>query len=396
MMEQRIIIHCDADNYFAAVEEKYNPSLRGIPFAVCGDLEMRHSIVMTKNSLAKKAGVITGISYAQAKQICPELVYVKADIGKYYAQTDLLRKIFFKYSDDVFHYGPDESWIDLGNVPYHEAAQIADLIRIEIMYSHGLSASLGVSDNLIFAKIGSDFQKPNTVTVITKDNYKDIVWTLPADKLIFVGAERKKTLHCHGISTIGDIANADPFYLCKILGKVGYDLWRYANGNDRYFKPNTDQIGSVGNTITPPDDLKNNGDVSATLYLLASAVCARLKKHGLKSRCISITMRDNAFNKVTRQCSFKMATDSVNYVFNKTYELFKRHYKWHRPLRSIGVCASSLDNMAQLTIAPINDCELCIDIDARIKRLTNRLGPLKVEQSTMTKDWWECAVDIPS
>jgi len=395
-MANRVIIHCDADNFYASVEEKHNPALRGVPFAVCGDREMRHSIVMTRNGLAKKAGVPSGISFAQARRICPELLYVTADISKYYAQTELMREIFNKYSESVHHYGPDESWIDLGKVPYREAEQIADLIRIEVKYAHGLSASLGVSYNLIYAKIGSDYRKPDAVSVITQDNYEEIVWPLPAEKLIFIGEKRKNILNCSGITTIGDVAKADPLYLGRLLGKVGYDLWCYANGNDRHFKPNTDRIGSIGNTITPPADLMNNHEVSATLYMLATAVCARLKKHGLKARCVRISMRDSAFNKTTRQTSFFVATDNVNYVFNKAYELFTRHYKWHRPLRSVGLCADNLDNMVQLTLEPYDKCELSIDIDARIRKLVERIGTVKLEQSSMTKDWWVCVEDIPS
>jgi len=351
---------------------------------------------MTRNSLAKKAGVPSGISFAQARRICPELRYVTADIDKYYAQTELIRDIYKRYSDDVFHYGPDESWIDLGNTSFWQAEQVAELIRIEIMYSLGLSASLGVSNNLIYAKIGSDYRKPNTVSVITQENYKEIVWPLPVDKLIFIGEKRKDILRRVGVSTIGDVAKANPFNLSKILGKVGYDLWCYANGNDRYFKPNTDQIGSIGNTITPPADLKNNDEVSAALYLLATAVCTRLKKHGLKTRCVSINMRDNAFNRITRQCSFSMATDSVNFIFNRAFELFTRHYKWNRALRSIGISTSNLDNMIQLTLFPVEDCKPIIDVDSKLERLAKRLGPVTIEKSTMTKDWWICAEDTAS
>ena len=249
---ERVILHCDMDNYFAAVEEKHNPDLCKVPFAVCGDPAMRHSIVMSKNSLAKRAGVRTGLSYAQAKQLCPTLGYVKADMSKYLDETKAARRIYQKYTDTIVPYGMDESWIIFDDcVSIDEARQIADVIRIEIKYSLGLSASVGVSYNYIFSKLGSDMNKPNGTTVITKENYKQIVWPLPVSELLFVGATRKKVLLREGINTIGDIALSNPERLHQLFGKVGYDLWCFAKGDDRNFKPNSDEIGSIGNIMCP-------------------------------------------------------------------------------------------------------------------------------------------------
>jgi DNA polymerase-4 len=368
------------DNYYAAIEERFNPALRKVPFAVCGDPKMRHSIVMSKNDLAKKAGITTGISFRQARQICPNLGYIQADLGKYLEQTKLSRAVYYKYTDTVIPYGMDEAWLDLDESTFREGMQIAELIRVETRYSLGLSASLGVSDNLIFSKVGSDLNKPNNITLITPGNYKELIWPLPVTALLFVGGHRKKVLHNAGITTIGDIAHADPDLLGHLIGKAGYDICRYANGDDRSFIPNSDQIGSIGNTITPPADLRTKEDVSAVLYLLATTVCARLKKHHRKATCISINLRDSAFNKQTRQTSFKTGTDSVNHVFNRAYDLFERHYKWERPLRSVGIRADNLDTMEQLTLGPYDEPPLSIDIDRRIRELTDRIGPLEVEK----------------
>jgi len=266
---------------------------------------------------------------------------------------------------------------------WHEARQIAELIRLEIMYSMELSASVGVSYNLIFSKIGSDYHKPNGITIISKEDYKEIVWPLAASKLLFVGQVREKVLHSHGIMTIGDIANADPVQLARILkSKAGYDLHQYANGNDRNFKPEPDGIGSIGNTITPPADLKCVEDVSAVIYMLATAVSTRLKKHGLKAGCIAVNMRDNQFNTTTRQSVMQTATDGINNIFNKAYELFSKHYRWQRPLRSIGVRATNLDDSSQTSLFSDEDCgiiNLDTDINNRLKQLTARFGNLQVE-----------------
>jgi Nucleotidyltransferase/DNA polymerase involved in DNA repair len=386
---ERVVLHCDMDNYFASVEEKHNPALRDVPFAVCGDPEMRHSIVMARNAAAKKAGVVAGISFAQAKQICPNLEYVKADLAKYLAETKCAREVYRKYSDNIIPYGLDESWAILEDgASMDEARQIADLIRLEIMYSLGLSASVGVSFNLVFSKLGSDLNKPNGTTVITRDNYKQLVWPLSADELLFVGAARKKVLANAGINTIGGIAAAPPEKLAKLLGKVGRDLWSFANGDDAGFDPVVDEIGSIGNTITPPEDLRCDDDASAVLYLLASAVCARLKKHGLQAKCVSVCTRDSDFNKTIRQCALGHLTDNAGEIFNCAFGLFKRHYNWERPLRSIGVRVDNLDERRQMSLFD-DDCGNGpqAEISQRVKDLTKKFGALNFEKSA--KAWEE-------
>ena len=386
---ERVMIHCDCDNYFASVEEKHNPTLMKIPFAVCGDPAMRHSIVMAKNSLAKRAGVKTGFSYTQARQICPALGYVKADMPKYLAETEAARGVYLKYSEKIAPYGMDESWLDLTDTgaTLKDAEQIADLIRIEIMYSLGLSASVGVSFNYIFSKMGSDLNKPNGTVVITRENYKERIWPLPAEELLFVGSARKKTLCSAGINTIGDIAQADPQYMAKLLGKVGYDLWCFANGDDSSFDPTIDEIGSIGNTITPPKDICTEQDASAVIYLLVNAIVARLKKHSLKTRCVSICTRNNKFDRAIRQRTLAQFTDNVNAIFNHAFDLFKIHYNWQNPLRSIGVRVDNLDEHDQISLFENDNCDLCVDISSRIKNLTQRFGKLEFEKTATAREW---------
>lgn len=387
---ERVILHCDMNNYFASVEEKYNPSLREVPFAVCGDPAMRHNIVMAKNALAKKAGVITGLSCRQAKEICPDLGFVNADMPRYLEETKVARRTYYKYSDTVIPYGMDEAWIDLTEtgVTMDQGRQIADLIRLEIMYTQGLSASVGVSDNLIFSKLGSDYKKPNATTVITKENFRQLAWPLPASDLLFVGEKRKKTLEQIGIRTIGDIAQANPDILKRLLGKAGYDIWCFANGDDRGFHPENDAIGSVGNTITPPEDLCSDEDVSAIIYIIVSSISARLRKHRLKACCVSISMKDNRFHCVTRQCATAYPTDNKHCIFNHAFGLFLRHYAWEHPLRSIGVRVDNLivHDFEQLSLFETDVCELCVDIDERVAKLTARLGTPVFEKSAMSAE----------
>lgn len=387
---ERVILHCDMNNYFASVEEKFNSALRNIPFAVCGDPEMRHSIVMSKNEHAKKAGVLTGLSFRQAKEICPSLQYVKADFQKYLKEAKLAREIYKKYTDTIIPYGLDEAWIDLSEtgVSLNDGKQIADLIRLEIMYSQELSASIGVSDNLIFSKLGSDYKKPNATTLITKSNYNQLAWQLPASNLLFVGDKRKKILADVGINTIGDIAQANPNTLKKLLGKAGYDIWSFANGDDSSFYPENDKIGSIGNTITPPEDLKSNEDASVIIYLIVNSICARLHKHKMKACCISVIMKDNKFNSIIRQCSTPYPTDNINFIFNQAFTLFLKNYTWANPLRSVGVRIDNLitSKYEQLSFFEASDCKICFNIDERVKKLTSRLGELNVETTAMSDE----------
>jgi len=377
------------DRFYCAVEEKHNPRLKPIPFAVCGDPAMRHSIVMSANNIARQYGVRAGLRFADARKLCPSLKYITADMAKYLQEAKAAREVYYKYTNNIIPYGIDESWIVLNQMSWKEAQQIAELIRLEIMYSMGLSASIGVSYNLIFSKIGSDMNKPNGITMVTQEDYKEKIWPLDIDKLLFVGAVRKRQLTAHGIKTIGDIANADPGYLAKILKcKVGYDLSQFANGNDKNFKPESHNIESIGNTITPPADLHTNDEVSGVMYMLASAVCARLKKHALKAKCVSISLKDNQFNKSNRQCTLGEATAGVNTIFSHAYNLFMTHYKWDSPLRSVGIRATNLDKDIQISLYEDSKYDtMDIKVSNQLKRLTERFGALHVESAGALGRW---------
>jgi DNA polymerase-4 len=211
---------------------------------------------------------------------------------------------------------------------------------------------------------------------------------MDVQELLFVGEVRKKMLTGYGIKTIGDIATADPVFLTKILkSKVGCDLWQFANGDDRSFHPENDKIGSIGNTITPPKDLKNSDEVRAVIYMLASAVCARLKKHCLKTRCVSINLRDNKFNTTTRQCTLEQATDSIDRIFSRAFELFSNNYSWINPLRSVGVRAANLDDSTQMSLFCDDEHDIMFDIDNQLKRLTAKFGKLEVESAGALGRW---------
>jgi len=387
----RIVMHCDMDRFFASVAEKDHPAYRRRPIAICGNPAMRHTIVMSANAPAKACGVRAGLRYADARQLCPDLCYVEADYDRYLAEAAAARAVYARYADAVVPYGMDEAWLIFRDLPWKEAEQIAELIRLEIKYTMVLSASLGVADNLIFAKIGSDLNKPGGIAVITPENYRQTVWPLPASALLFVGDVREQALRYAGIRTVGDVAQADPAFLTKRLkSKVGYDLWQFANGRDRSFDPAVTDARSLSHTITPPADLRSNEEAGAVVFMLASTIGARLKKHGTRGKTIGICLRDSQFNKKIRQCTLPQPTDSINLIFNRAYGLFLKHWRWDRTLRSVGLRIGGLDDSGQLSLFAGEDAvqdAAAAAARANVRRLTARLGKLKVERTASSREW---------
>lgn len=210
-MTDRTILHCDMNNFYASVECLYNPALRGKPVAVGGDVEARHGIILAKNYEAKKYGVQTGEALWQAKQKCPGLTIVPPSFEKYLRFSRLAREIYGCYTDRIESFGLDECWLDLTGSErlFGGGKAVADKLRERIKFELGVTISVGVSHNKIFAKLGSDMKKPDATTVITRENYKDVVWPLPVSDLLFVGPATTRKLARYGIHTIGQLAQAD-------------------------------------------------------------------------------------------------------------------------------------------------------------------------------------------
>ena len=272
---ERSILHCDANKFYASVECLYNPEIRNKPVVVGGSEETRHGIVLTGNAIAKsKYGVKTGMSLADARTLCPKLVVVPPNYPRYLHFSKMLRQIYSDYTDTVEPFGLDECWLDVtgSGLLFGSPEKIAHDIRRRVRFELGITVSVGVSWNKIFAKLGSDYKKPNAVTVINKDNYKKIVYPLPVSDLLMIGPATTRKLKSHGIYTIGDLASAPPEMLAAFLGKMGYILHAFANGRES--SPVTASgcapiIKSVGNGITAPRDLKNENDIKSAMEILS-------------------------------------------------------------------------------------------------------------------------------
>lgn len=388
----KVVLHCDMNNYFASVESIYNPALKNTPFAVCGDPDSRHGIVLAKNNLAKQYGVVTGESIYTAKAKCPALATVTANYDRYLKYTRKARKIYSRYSDIVTPYGLDEAWIELDRSRYdfQKGIETAEEIRSNIKNELGLTVSVGVSFNYIYAKLGSDIKKPDAVTIISKENYKRTVWNRPAFDLLFVGSATRKKLYRMGILSIGDLATSDPVRLSREIGKRGYTLWEFANGDDSNFCPtitNDDEMKSIGNTITTPADIDNSDDIAALLYIICLGVSKRLDKHNFKTMCVGINVKNCAFEAYSKRVSLSNAVSAPEALFEHAYRLFNESYDWAKPVRSIGVFAEKLCDAAFEQISLFDEKpEVNPEIIKLIRSLRSRLGKIKLEETATQLD----------
>jgi DNA polymerase-4 len=391
---ERTILHSDMNNFYASVECLYNPALRSRPVVVGGDPALRHGIVLAKNEIAKRFGIKTGEVLWQAKQKCPGLVCTKPHFDLYMDFSQMAREIYSKYSDRVESYGPDECWLDVteSRALFGDGKKIADEIRTRVKSELGITSSVGVSYNKIFAKLGSDYRKPDATTVITPDNYREIVWRLPVGELLFVGRATVQKLKRYGITTIGDLAQNDVGSLEYLLGKNGRMLWNFANGLDHSPVAHRDAsmlIKSVGNSTTAPRDLTSEADIKITIYLLAESVAERLRTQNLRCRTVQIHIRDNAMFSYERQGKLLVPSCLSSDLFEKAITLFYEKKATDRPVRSVGVraCDLCLDENIQLSF--LNEEILRQKketVEREVDRIRSRFGHFSIQRGIMLTD----------
>ena len=351
----RTILHSDCNNFYASVECVFSPELRGKPIAVCGDPSERHGIVLAKSDAAKKCGIKTGEAVWTARQKCPELIVVPPCGEKYVRFSHMMRDIYAEYSDHVEPFGLDESWLD---VTGRDGMEIACSLRRRALKELGITLSVGVSFNKVFAKLGSDMHKPDATAVITPRNYKQKVWPMPACSLLFIGRATMHRLYAYGLNTIGDIVRADPESLHTLFGKNGDTLYAYAAGkDDAPVMPisETDDIKSVGNSTTPAFDICDYSDAGRILYLLCDSVAERMRKKHFRCRTVTLWLRDTQLQSFTRQMKLERPTDLSADLSRAALALLRESWAADRPLRSLGVQGGDLmdiRNGAQLSILP--------------------------------------------
>ena len=392
---ERIILHSDCNSFYASVECLHHPEIREKPVAVGGDIEQRHGIILAKNQLAKQFHVSTGEAIWQAKQKCPELIVLPPDFPLYLRFSRLARDIYLDYSSRVEPFGLDEAWMDITSRENQKdkGEKTAQEIRKRIREELGITVSIGVSYNKIFAKLGSDYRKPDAVTLITKENYRQTAWPLPVSDLLYVGPATKRKLNGFGVHTIGELAQTPVEILRSKFGKIGDILWCFSNGLDSSpvadFQ-NQPVVKSIGNSTTAPRDLERDEDVKMILYVLADSVARRLREQGLKGRTIHFSVRDNSLFSFTRQKTLGFYTNLTEEIAGEALSLFREHYQWKRPVRSIGISVSDLEagticSQTSLFCDEVKR-EKMERLDNTVDRLKARFGTFAVQPAVLLKD----------
>ena len=344
----RSVLHIDMNACYASIECLYDPSIRNLPVAVGGDVEARHGIILAKNQIAKRFGVKTGEALWQAKQKCPELHIVPPHFDRYLRFSRMAREIYADYTDLVEPFGLDEVWCDVtGTQKLRECGMeaLANEIRERVKFELGITVSVGASWNKIFAKLGSDYKKPDAVTVFTPENYRDKVWPLPAADLLGVGRATERKLALRGIRTIGDIAAAPPSMLRGFLGKWGLILHDFAAGYDSSPVARAGDeavIKSIGNSTTTPRDLCCDEDAGIVYWMLCESVAERMRESGFLCRGVQVHIRDNELASFERQMKLESPTCLASTLHDAAMRLLRENWDWHKPLRSIGMRATDL------------------------------------------------------
>ncbi len=352
-MQDRIILHCDLNNFFASVSLLSNPTLYDMPVAVCGSVEARHGIVLAKNEIAKKFGVKTAETVWEAKRKCKDLVTLAPDYKKYHEYSCAAQKIYQRYTDLVEPFGIDECWLDVtgSTMLFGSGEQIAERIRKEIKQELGITISVGVSFNKVFAKLGSDMKKPDAITVISRENFKQKVWHLPVSDLLFVGKSTADKLNASGIFTVGDITKCEDAMLTRLLGKNGIQLKTYALGEDN--SPVTpvkedDLPKSIGRSVTPPNDINTPEQVWKIYIGIAEEISEILHSKGLYAATVQVHTRDTNLKTKEYSRTLQNPINTSILIAKQGMRLFNECYTWDLPLRSVGLRVMNLkgDNIA--------------------------------------------------
>ena len=388
----RTILHVDLNNFYASVEMQINPSLKNKFVAVCGSQENRHGIILAKSENAKKLGVKTGMVIKDALKLCPSLVLVEAKHDKYLAYSKLVRNIYRDYTDKIESFGIDECWLDVtGSIKMFGSGEIiGNLIRERVKSELGLTVSVGVSFNKVFAKLGSDMKKPDGLTVISQENFKEKVWPLSAKELLFVGNSIYQKLKKINVITIGDLANLDSNFVREKFGKWGDTLQTFARGEDtsEVLKDDeTDEVKSVGNSMTTYRDLITDDDVKIVFTVLAESVSARVKLAGFSgASTLTIYVRDENLFSITRQCKLKHPSVLPEDYKNTAFNLFRKNVKQGTVIRTLGISVSDFNLTEQQLSFDDDNYEKLLKLDDAVSNIKNKYGNSSVVKGIVLKD----------
>ena len=394
-MSDRVILHCDLNNFYASAECVSHSEWKDVPLAVCGDPDKRHGVVLAKNELAKKAGIKTGDVIWQARQKAPDLLVVPPHFDLYMAYSKQMFKLYNDYTDMVEPFGADECWLDVTGSQkiFGDGKKIADTIRERVKKESGLTCSVGVSFNKVFAKLGSDLKKPDATTVIDRSNYKRLIWGLKADEMLMVGRRTYEHLLKLNICTIGDLAKADPHVLKSHFGINGLKMKAYANGEDNepVREATVDRdVKSIGHGMTAVRDIETVDDARDLIYYLSEKVGARMRKANVRGTLVSVGMRDSALYSIVRQCIMPVPTYSSTEIAEHALNVFIDNWNGD-PMRTITVSVSKLsegDAPKQLSFFDDDTRNAKLEkLDEALDKITHKYGNKVHRASLLGKDF---------
>ena len=399
-MFDKVILHCDLNNFYASVECILHPELKGKAVAVCGDPEKRHGIVLAKSEIAKSAGVKTGEPIWQAKQKCPDLTVVPPTYGEYVKYSKIVREIYTRYTSEVESFGLDECWLDVtgSRKLFGSGEEIAESIRRTVKEeTGGLTVSIGVSFTKVFAKLGSDLKKPDAISVISPENYQKVAWELDVGEMLFIGRATCEKLRVLNINTIGDLARADDGMIMRIFGKNGLKMLENARGTgDEPVKCYTERHipESIGNGTTTSEDITNARDAERVIYALSEMIAFRLRSGGFKGESVGISLRDASLAHVSKQGKLPAVTDAASTIARSAVKLMNSIYDFSamRPLRSITVCVFKLSGAGDYAQSSLFESEdsRSAELDRRIDKLRSKFGYNVVKRALNLNTVFSC------
>ncbi len=394
-MSDRVILHCDLNNFYASAECVSHDEWKGVPLAVCGDPSLRHGVVLAKNEIAKKAGIKTGDVIWQAKRKAPDLVVVPPHFELYMTYSKQMFELYNDFTDMVEPFGADECWLDVTGSQrlFGNGETIANKIRERVKRESGLTCSVGVSFNKVFAKLGSDLKKPDATTVVTRENFKEKLWGLKASEMLMVGRKTFDKLQKLNITTIGDLARADGKMLKNNFGVNGLMLKRYASGEDN--EPVREavkarEIKSIGHGMTAVRDIENVSDARDLIFFLSEKVAARMRKQGVRGSLVSVGMRDSALFSIVRQRHLPMPTYSSDEIAECALKVFCDNWNGD-PMRTVTVAVSKLetvDTPVQISFLDDNARNEKLErLDDTLDMLNKKYGNIVRRASLLGKDF---------
>lgn len=393
----RTIIHCDMNNFYASVELLDHPELTNMPVAICGNPENRHGIILAKNKIAKKFGILTAETIYQAEKKCPELILLPPHHEKYTHFYHKINEIYRRYTDLVEPFSIDESWLDVtaSTKLFGTGKEIARDIQKTVHSELGLTVSAGVSFNKIFAKMGSSFKKEDGPFCIPSEDFKSIIWNLPISDLFWVGEITTNKMNSHGIYTIGDLANSDPQFISQTFGKYGRDLYKYAWGkDDSPVNPNPLPPKSIGAGTTFRRDIIAKNDINTAVRILADKVSSRVRKRRLYANGIKINIKYPTFSQVSKQCTLNKSTASSKEIFEAGIDLLYRTWDKRTPVRSLTLTAIYLsEHKSNIQLSIFNDPnqEMLTNqklekIDTALDEIRNKYGKLSISFASIVNN----------